>query len=299
MNVGVFSKKIIQLYKEGSYSFDVIELSDIDDQRLEEVDALIIGSLKNESLDKFTKLRDIFIPFTGKNGFDEGYVNELGINLHSTSVHAKFVAERAFSLSLSILGRIVEYDERLRRGEWSRRNFDDRVSWDTLFNKKVGIYGYGSIGQWIEKMVAPFDCDVQVLSRTKKRGVSNASSLEELVEHSDIVYICVPLNDETREVFNKKILDTMNEKILVNIARGPIVHEEDLYNALRDKTLLGYASDVWFNYPKRDSDKSMPSRFPLEEQRVVMTPHCGGFTVGAERMRYLDTLDQIEQRAKL
>ncbi|CBW26612.1 putative D-isomer specific 2-hydroxyacid dehydrogenase [Halobacteriovorax marinus SJ] len=295
MKVGIFSEKIMNLYREGSFSFDAIKLDGVEDERITEMNSLIVGSLKNDVVEKCAKLEDIFIPFTGRNGFDENFINERGINIHSTSIHAKFVAERALSLGLSLLGRIVEYDQKLREGRWSRRNFDDRTSWDSMFNKRVGIFGYGEIGKCIANLVAPFNCEVRALSRSTKENVINTSSLTELVESSDIIFICVPLTDETRGVIDKSILDLMRDKILINIARGSIVNEEDLFNSLKEKSLLGYGSDVWFNYPDRESDEAMPSRFPIQNERVVMTPHCGGFAIGAERMRYLDTLRQVEE----
>ena len=294
MNVGTFSEKIFHIFTVGNYSFNLTLLNDWSDSRLFKMDSLITGKMNNDDLQKCPKLKNIFIPFTGRNGFDEGFMNEAGITLHSTNAHSKYVAERAFTLALTLLGKITEYDTSLKAGKWSRRNFDNRVSWNTLFEKKVGIYGYGTIGKWITKMLDPFDCKIHVYNRSKNDNVNYVDSLEDLVSKTDIIFISVPLNKETESSFNKHLLENMHGKFLINIARGNIVNEDDLYTALKNDTLQGYASDVWYNYPKSGSDYTLVSKYPLHEENVVMTPHCGGFAHGSEQKRYIDTLNQIE-----
>ncbi len=294
MNVGTFSQKILNIFNQGNYSFKLIKLENWDDTRLKDMDSLIIGRMSNEDLTKCPNLKNIFIPFTGRNGFDETYLLKEKVNLHSTSAHSKYVAERAFTLALTLLGKIIEYDTSLKNDKWSRRNFENRVSWNSLFEKKVGIYGYGSIGKWISKFLEPFNCDLYVYNRSQNDNVKYVDSLKELVEKTDLVFICVPLNDETNSIFDKALLDHMQDKFLVNIARGKVVNEDDLYSALKNKSLLGYASDVWYNYPPANSDHSPVSKYPLHEENVVMTPHCGGFAHGSEDKRYIDTLNQIE-----
>ena len=294
MIVGTFSQKIYEAFNQGSYKFNLTLLDDWSDSRLDSMESLVIGRMNNDDLKKCSRLKNIFIPFTGRNGFDENFMKENGITLHSTNAHSKYVAERAFTLALTLLGKITQYDTSLKRGNWSRRNFDNRVSWNTLFNKRVGIYGYGTIGKWIAKFLEPFNCDLYVYNRSQNENVRYADSLKELVEKSDIVFISVPLNKETESAFNKEVLGHMHSKFLVNIARGKVVNEDDLYTALKSKTLLGYASDVWYNYPASDSDNSPVSKYPLNEENVVMTPHCGGFAHGSENMRYIDILNQVE-----
>lgn len=295
MKVGIFSKKILDVYIKNNYSFEAVRLKDWNDAGIEEVDSLVIGRMSNEEIDKCSNLKDIYIPFTGKNGFNEVYLNEKGITLHTTNSHSKFVAERALALTLTFLGKIIEYNNKLKEGNWSKRNFDERISWESLFNKRIGIYGYGTIGKWISKMTEAFNCEVYAYNRSREENVKYVDTLEELVEKTDIVFICVPFTKETEGSIGRKILAKMEKKLLVNVARGKIVNEEELYKALKNKTLYGYASDVWFNYPASGSDEMSPSNYPLNEERVLMTPHCGGFTVGAEEERYIDILNQIEQ----
>ena len=294
MNVGTFSEKIYHVFTEGNYSFNLTLLNDWNDSRLVKMNSLIIGRMNNDDLQKCSKLRNIYIPFTGRNGFDEGFMKEAGITLHSTNAHSKYVAERGFTLALTLLGKITEYDTSLKAGNWSRRNFEDRVSWNTLFEKKVGIYGYGTIGKLIANMLTPFSCELHVYSRSKTDNVNYVDSLEDLVSKTDIIFISVPLTKETESSFNKHLLESMHGKFLINIARGKIVNEDALYTALKNDTLQGYASDVWYNYPGSGSDHTPVSKYPLHEENVVMTPHCGGFAHGSEQKRYIDTLNQIE-----
>lgn len=296
MRVGVFSDDIFNVYNRKEYSFPLEKLVDADDSKIKAIDTLIAGSLSNNFFDKNPQVRNVFIPFSGRNGFDENYIKENKILLYSTSVHSQYVAERALALCLALMGKIVEYDFSLKKGNWSKRNFKDRISWNSLFNKKVGIYGFGAIGKEIEKLISPFNCEIKILSRSYKDGYQNVRSLEDLVDFSDVLFVSVPLTEDTRGVIDEKILARMKEKILINVARGKIIQEEALYQALLEKSLMGYASDVWFNYPEKGKDYAMPSKFPLENERVVMTPHCGGFAEGVEILRYTDILDQIERK---
>jgi len=293
MKIGTVYKNTIDIYNEKKYSFELVELENYEDKKMKDLVGIIAGRMSNEQLDRCPNLKHIYIPFTGKNGFDEVYTSSRGIEIHTSHIHARYVAERALALVLAIMGKITLYDRNLRDGDWSMRNESDRIYWHSLFDKRIGIYGYGTIGQWIHKLVKPFNCSVLAYNRSQNKDAEYTDSLVELVEKSDIVFIAVPLNDKTRSSVDKALLSQMSDKVLVNVARGAVVDEEDLYIALKGGTLKGYASDVWYNYPKEDEHCS-PSKYDLNEFNVVMTPHCAGFTDGAQRERLEDTLNSIE-----
>ncbi len=295
MKVGITSKEILALYDESDYDFNLVRLNNFDDPLIQEVEVLIAGRLSNSQIEYAKKLKHVFIPFTGKNGFDLEYLKEKGIKLHTTSAHSKFVAERALALILSLLGKITFYDRELREKRWGERNFSNRVSWDSLSNKTVGIYGYGSIGKLIHSYVLPMTDKVFVYSRTLKDNVQNTASLEELFDVSDIVFVAVPLSEETEDSINGSIIQRNKNKIIINVARGKIVNEDALYEGLVNGNLSGYASDVWYNYPTKEEPVVQPSKYDLSKFNVVMTPHCGGFADNSQELRYNDTLLNISK----
>lgn len=296
MKFGLTNKEMIEMYRNNGFTFDMVELDSFDDERLAELTGIVAGRMSNEQIDKGINLKHIFIPFTGMNGFDVEYAQGKGIEFHISNPHSKYVAERAMALCLAILGKITYYDSELKQNRWGDRNFSSRVSWNSLSNKKVGIYGYGTIGKILHSYIKPFTDNVTVYARTTKYDVVNVNSLEELFDVSDVVFVCVPLTKETEGSINEHILSRGSGKVIVNIARGKVVDEDALYEALKTGQLEGYASDVWYQYPSKDEPIVSPSRYDLSEFNVVMTPHCGGFADDSQRLRYMHTLNQIQKK---
>lgn len=294
MKVGILNKELIDMYKEHNFTFDLVPLTDYEDPKLADIEAIVAGRMSNEQVDKAKNLKHIFIPFTGKNGFDVDYVESKGITFHVSNVHSKFVAERAMALAHALLGKITFYDSEMRQNRWGDRNFSTRVSWTSLSNLKVGIFGYGTIAKLLHSYIKPITEDVTVYSRTIKEGVTNVSSLEELFDQTDIVFICVPLTPDTESCISNDLLKR-NTKYMINIARGKVVNEDALYKALKNGDIIGYGSDVWYQYPSRENPEVSPSKYDLTKFNVVMTPHCGGFADNSQELRFMDTLHQIQK----
>ena len=255
---------------------------------------LVTGSYLKE--DYASSHQFILVPFTGLNGLDVSFIKSKGIKVFNTQAHSRYVAERALALILTLLGQILPFDHRLRQGDWSNRNNESRLPWESLFEKRIGFFGYGAINQALHQLLKPFKVKGTIINRGKAyEEVETVNDLAELVKQSDIVVIAAPLNKETEGVFDQKILSQMKDKLLINVGRGPLVDETALYEALKNQTLKGFASDVWFVYPKDDESKN-PSMSPLESfQNVVMTPHNGGFTETAMDYRFEDIYTQILQ----
>ena len=236
----------------------------------------------------------ILVPFTGLNGLDLDFIKSKGIHVFNTQAHSKYVAERALSLILTLLGNIIPFDQGLRHGNWAHRNDPNRVPWVSLFDKNIGFFGYGAINQYLHQLLTPFNIQAYIIDRGKDfKGVHKVKDLISLVEVSDVVVIAAPLTDHTKGIFDGNIVSQMKDKILINVGRGPVVNEGALYQALRNETLKGYGSDVWFHYPQGNGSQS-PSSYPLESlPNVVFTPHNGGFTETAMKDRFEDIFLQI------
>ena len=225
-------------------------------------------------------LKGIIIPYTGHNRIDLEDLKEDNLMLFITPTRSKYVAEKAIALMFALIGKVITYHELLKVGNWSSRNSDKRIPWVSVQGKSVGLFGYGRIGKTIHKMLKPFDVEFFTIDREKgyPEDITLVKNLTNLVQCSDIIIVSSPLNETTESLFNKQLLSRMKNKFLINVGRGKIVEEESLFNALKNKELMGFASDVWYNYPN-GKEVMLPSTYPIYEfDNVVMSNHSGGFT---------------------
>ena len=262
---------------------------------LSEIDkAKIVVSGEYTVDDYYPSHEAVVIPYTGHNKIDLALLKDKGLKLFNTQTHSKYVAERALALTLALMGKLIILHKNISKGNWVDPTKSVRESWDSLYELKIGFFGYGSISQYLKPLLEPFTNHFYTLDRGKLvEGVTLVSDLEMLVETCDVIYIAAPLTAQTEGIFNKTLLSKMKNKVLVNVGRGLIVNEDDLYQALKDKTLKGYASDVWFRYPS-DNEILTPSKYDLSVfDNVVMTPHNASFTEKALKERYIKVIDTI------
>lgn len=186
------------------------------------------------------------------------------------------VAEHTWALILSLARRIVEADEATRRGAY--KGWEPDIFLGTgLLGKTLGIVGLGRIGSMVARRSRGYNMRVLYYKRTKdaqaesELGVEYAS-FEELLSQSDFVTLHIPLTEETRHMINKEAFAKMKKgAYLVNTARGPIVDEHDLVDALKEGKLAGAALDVFDNEPNID-----PELIGMEN--VILTPHIASAT---------------------
>ena len=189
------------------------------------------------------------------------------------------VAEHTWALMAALTRRIVEADEATRRGAYKGWEPDIFLG-SSLTGKTLGIVGLGGIGSMVARRAGGYKMNIIYNKRTrdenaeKELGVKYVE-LDELLTTSDIVTLHVPLTDETRHMINKETLAKMKKgSFLVNTARGPIVDEHDLVEALRSGHLAGAALDVYDNEPNIDPELiGMPN--------VITTPHIASATYEA------------------
>jgi len=151
----------------------------------------------------------------------------------------------------------------------------------------------GHIGREVARVSAAFD--LRILSLRSRH--SNAE-LETLLAESDFVVIACPLTDKTRGMIGGAELAKMRPTAsLINIARGEIVEEAALFEALRDRKIRSAAIDVWYQYPK-DGAERQPSRFPFGElDNVILTPHSSAWTDRVVSLRFRDIAANIDRLA--
>lgn len=299
--IGTFYNEIASYYSQIQWQEHGLDFEYIDRKKLiknQALELLITGTITEEELSCYPNLRYIIVPYTGLNGLPLDLLKEKNIEVLNTSAHGHFVAERALALTLAVMGEIVHTHNRMLTGDWSRRTEPDRLFWNSLFHKKVGIFGYGVIGQTFHSLIEPFQCEVGILrykDRTYDRDLKQFDTLKKLVAWCDVLVISAPLTESTEGAVNSKVLELMTDKVLINVGRGKIINEAALYNALDRGTLKGFASDVWYQYPNKKEPVIQPSKYDLTRfTHVVMTPHNAGFEKTATDIRYEDVFEKIK-----
>ncbi len=225
-------------------------------------------------------LKGVIIPYTGHNGIDIESMKKHNLKLFVTPTRSKYVAEKAVTLTLALMGKLMKYHTLLKEGNWADRNSPSRTPWVSLQGSTVGLFGYGRIGKLIHKLLANFGCEFVTIDRGKDypSDIKLVKNVINLVQVSDVIIISAPLNHTTENTFDEAVLRQMKLKFLVNVGRGKIVNQKAVYEACKSRRLSGYASDVWYNYPK-DYETILPSDYPIHElDNVVMSNHSGGFT---------------------
>jgi len=269
---------------------------------LETADAVITGRLTKDEIENAPNLKIVFVPFTGLNSFPLELLKERSILISNTHANASYVAEKAAAMILALLGRIVEYHNELKKGNWFR-SFDFSDTWNSIQGKTCGILGYGSIGKNIAKILKVFGCKIIGFKKNISKNPNDfkyadelSNNLMEVIGKSDIVFVCLPLNTETKGLLTSGILSSMKGKYLVNISRGEIINEDALYTALKDGTLAGAALDVWYKYPgKIQNEPIFPSNKPIYElPNVVISPHKASNTSEAIYAMISDTLENLK-----
>jgi len=254
-------------------------------EKLKEIDGLIGGFITEEELDIAKKLKIIFVPFSGVNTLPSKKIIERNIIVANSKGNGKVVAERAISLTMSLLGKIPHFHNDMRKGVWHGFSVGEKPfeSWESIIDKKITILGTGSIGRSLAKYLKAFDCEI-----TGYKNSYNGEKIENFdilttdfnkaIETAEIVYIALPLTEETRDTINKDNITKFKDKYIINVGRGPIINEEALYIGIKDNILKGAAIDVWYDYPTKSEMYKLPSKYPIHlYENVILSPHVAGF----------------------
>ncbi|XP_014751370.1 glyoxylate/hydroxypyruvate reductase HPR3 isoform X3 [Brachypodium distachyon] len=182
------------------------------------------------------------------------------------------VADHAVGLLIDVLRRVSAADRYARRGLWPVRG--DYPLASKLSGKRVGIIGLGRIGSSIAKRLQAFGCVIHYYSRRPKETVSfkHFPDVTGLAVESDVLVVACALNDQTRHVVNKDVLEALGKDgVLVNIARGGNVDEAAMVRALKEGEIAGAGLDVF------ETEPAVPPEF-FSMDNVVLTPHDAAFT---------------------
>lgn len=263
----------------------------------EQPEAFIIrmGDINADVIAASRRLRVISKHGVGVDNIDVDAATASGIAVTITKgANSRSVAEHALTLILALTRDLHVLDASVRRGDWKKANYRSRE----LTGKNLGLVGIGSIGCELVKLVQPFGMricafDPHVADSALAEGVARAASLDELLEAADIVSIHCPLIKQTRGLMGTEQFKRMkNTGLLVNTARGAIIDEAALGQALRRGLIAGAGLDGFDPEPPTTDNPLL--QFP----NVLLTPHIAGSTeesltrMGVQAARnVLDILD--------
>ncbi|MHB1168454.1 MAG: phosphoglycerate dehydrogenase [Longimicrobiales bacterium] len=266
--------------------FELIETNGLKGEDLaraiEPCDAVIVRSstrITRESLAYANRLRVIGRAGVGVDNIDVAAATERGVAvLNAPSGNTLSAAELSFALLLSLARRIPAADRSMRAGEWDRKSF----AGFELHGKTLGLIGAGRIGGEVARRARAFGMHVIVsdpylsAERALELDVERVS-FDDVIEQADVISLHVPLTDATNGLIGARELARMKRTaVIVNAARGEVIQEDELANALRSGAIAGAALDVFAEEP-------LPANHPLRQlPNVVLTPHLGAQTAEAQ-----------------
>lgn len=268
--------------------FDVVKIDDSSDpafaEALPNAHGLIVRSateVRGELLSAATSLRVIGRAGVGVDNIDLTAATERGVAvMNAPAGNTVSAAELTLALILAMVRRVPAADASMREGEWNRSAFKGAE----LRGRTLGLVGAGRIGGEVARRCRAFGMDViahdPFLTSERARELRIRSvTLAEVLAESDILSLHVPLTDSTRNMIDAEALATMKEgSFLVNVARGGVVDEGALADALSAGHLAGAALDVFANEPLEDGS-------PLRAApNLVLTPHLGASTSEAQEL---------------
>ena len=215
------------------------------------------------------------------------YLKEKGIKATNTpGVLNDAVCELAIGMLFGLLRRIPQAQAFIKNSEWSMAPFPITT---TLAGKKVGIVGMGRIGQDLARRLEPFKVTIAYTGPTKKAlPYGFYPSIKELASICDVLFLACPASPDTDKLINAQVLEALGPKsFLINIARGSVVDEDALLDALQQKKIAGAALDVFENEPN-------PRHDFLKLDNVLLTPHIGSATLETRQLMTSLAIDNLE-----
>ena len=258
--------------------------------RSRDADILLVNKvvIDREAIEQLPKLQFICVTATGYNNVDEVAAAERNIPVsNAVGYSAESVAQHTFALLLELTNHVGLHNRSVKRSDWSKQtHFSYHLQpMVELAGKTMGIYGFGSIGQQVGAIANAFGMEVIAKHKHPERDARpwvRFVDIDTLFSKSDVVTLHAPLTEENAQFVDAERLKTMNrEAFLINTARGGLINEADLKQALKEGVLAGAALDVL-------SEEPPPADHPLfEVENCLITPHQAWATKEA-RERLMD-----------
>ena len=263
-------------------------------ERAKDTNILILNKAKitQKELDQLPNLKLIVVAATGYNNVDTQAAKERGILVANVPNYgASTVAQHTIALILSLTNQVYQHHQTVQRGDWT-----NSPDWSytlkpisALSNKTIGIVGYGSIGKKVATIAKSMGMLVLIHRKNPDRKIARGmiqADMNNLFKQSDIITFHCPLTDANKEIINRQTLSLMKHNaLLINTARGGLINEQDLAQALNNQVIAGAALDVLTTEPPTANNPL------LSAKNCIITPHIAWASVEA-RTNLLSILTQ-------
>ena len=272
-------------------------------ERISDADVIITNRIKlrKEHFEKAPKLKLVLITATGFNHIDIKGGNEKGIKTANVSDYStNSVAQLAITYLLNELTPITEYSKEVKNNKWLDITIPEFQSYpiNDTEGKILGIVGFGNIGKKVAVMAETLGMKVMVAKIPGRKYDENNSKnthetryeLDEVLEKCDILTLHTPLTELTRDLINLERMKKMKKSsIILNLARGPVINQEDLYFALKNKIIKSAAIDVTSVEPIEKDSKL------FELENLLITPHIAWKSEKSQTR----LMDEVENNLKM
>lgn len=254
------------------------------------------------------QLRAIFVPAAGYENIDPDAVPP-GCAVTNAYEHEAPITEWIFMVASAMDREFLKAERTFRAGSWEMWPVR-HGSYRELHGRTMGVVGFGRIGQKVAQVADAFG--MPCIAAGRKPDAPGAAAklnatyhggpgaISEVMRQADFVVVSTPLNDSTRGLIGENELAVMKPTAyLINPARGHVVDERALYDALKTHRIAGAAVDTWYQYPSGPDDDPRPAGLPFWElDNVIMTPHNSGATVGTSRLRAKLVAENIDRLSR-
>jgi D-3-phosphoglycerate dehydrogenase len=294
------SEKGVDILKEAGFQVDVKTGMSPEELKacIGQYHGIVIRSatkLTSDVIDAAGNLRVIGRAGSGLDNVDKPAASKKGIVVMNTpGGNTITTAEHTVSLMVSLARNIPQATSSMKEGKWEKKKFKGVE----LYGKTLGVVGLGQIGAQVAKRAQGLEMNVLAYDpflsddKASEMGVEKLS-IQEIFRRADFITFHTPLTDETRNLVNKKSIKSMKDGVrLINCARGGIINEDDLYEALKSGKVAGAALDVFIKEPTTSDEKL------LELDNLICSPHLGASTDEAQINVAVAVAEQIADYLK-
>ena len=268
-------------------------------ERIADADIVVSNKapMREEALKDAPNVKLICEFATGFDNVDIAYCKARGIKVANVVDYSTdMVAQHTFTLALALLQKLAHYDNYVKSGAYSAQdrfsNFD--IPFYELAGKTWGIVGMGNIGKKVAQIATAFGCKVIFHSITGKSSCKDYPQVdkETLLQESDFLSLHCPLSDLSRNFIGAEELKKMKKSaVLINVARGPVVNNKELYEALVAGEIMAAGLDV---IEKEPLELSNPLSQLKDSNQIIITPHLAWASVEARTRCVSETAENIK-----
>ena len=265
-------------------------------ERIRDADVVMSNKvmINADALKQNPQLKLILISATGTNNVDLAQAKAQGIVVCNCQAYGtSAVAQHTLMLMLALSTAVIQYNQAVKNGQWNQAQQFCLLNFPIveLAGKTLGILGYGELGQAVAKLAEAFGMKVIVGALPNRPQHDGRVPFQTLVTQVDYLSLHCPLTEQTQDLINADVFDAMKPSaFLINCARGGIVNEADLADALRQGKIAGAATDVLTVEPPTKGNILLADDIP----NLIITPHSAWGSVDARQRIVHQMLENVE-----